>query len=245
MKAATGFPATPVDDHTFVAKNSDGEEITINIDNAYAAYLAKPDDLDSLIQRFTSIFSASEQAAGLDQLTVIVRPSDYVTQSLSPRASLNAFPSPRPLAGDLSVFLAIDSPETIRTASLDDLKKWGLTEAEAWNRAISSIKARIGPLGFAKLEGEPDSSVMVANSGLAPSILADPVFCGPAAPSGLSEAVVLLLSRDAFLLGFPGEKRSIRTFWKIAKDQIQQGLSMSRTAITCEGGQWVVAPTPK
>lgn len=244
MTSKTGFPARPVDDRTFVTKNGDGTEVTIFVDNAYQQYLSQPDQLDAVITRFTAAFTAKEQAPGLDQLTLIVRPSDYVTQSLAPGASLASFPAARPLAGDLSMFLAIDSPETVRTASLDDLKNWGLTEEQAWNRAVSSVKARVGPLGFAQLEGEPDSSALVADSGLAPSVLADPAFCGPEKRDGLDGAIVLLMSRDALLLGFPKEKPSIESFWRVAKSEIKAKTALSSTPIACRGGRWESVAVP-
>ena len=165
MTSATGFPAKPIDERTFVTKNSDGTEVTIFIDNAYQQYLSRPDELDTVIARFTAAFAAKETTAGADQLTVIVRPSDYLTQTLSASASLASFPAPRPLAGDLSTFLAVDSPETVRIANVEDLKRWGLTEEQAWTRAMASIQARVGPVGFAQLEGEPDSSTLRCATG--------------------------------------------------------------------------------
>lgn len=244
MTSTTGFPAKLVDDRTFVTKDGEGTEITIFIDNAYQQYLSQPDQLDAVIKRFTAVFTTKEPTAGLDQLTVIVRPSDYVTQSLGAGASLAAIPASRPLAGDLALFLAIDSPESIRTANLDDLKKWGVTEDQAWANAFGSIKARIGPLGFAQLEGEPDSSALVADSGLAPSVLADPAFCGPEKSDGLNEAIVLLISRHTLLFGFPKEKASIASFWSVAKREISANTTVSSTPITCRNGRWEPVAIP-
>lgn len=244
MTAETGFPAKPVDDRTFVTKNGEGTELTIFIDNAYQQYLSQPEQLDAVIQRFTAVFTAKEQTAGLDQLTVIVRPSDYLTQTLSAGASLASFPAPRPLAGDLSTFLAVDSLETVRIANIEDLTRWGLTEEQAWIRAVGSIKVRVGPLGFAQLEGEPNSSALVADSGLAPSVLADPAFCGPEKRDGLDGAIVLLMSRDALLFGFPKEKASIESFWRVAKSEIKAKTSLSSTPIACRDGRWESGAVP-
>ena len=92
------------------------------------------------------------------------------------------------------------------------------------------------------MESEPAASVIVAESGLAPSILGDPVLCGPASPTGLKGAVVLLLARDALLVGFPDDKDSMRAFWKVTREQIGKDQSLSKTAITCRNGRWTPVP---
>lgn len=245
ISASTGHTAKPVDDRTFTTKDAEGSEVTVSIDNAYAEYLSNPEQLDTILQRFKKVFGTKQLVARLDQLTVIVRPSDYVARSLGSATANDKAPAGRPLVGDLSVFLAIDSPESIRTVNFDDLKTWNLSDDEAWVKALASIKMRVGPVGFAKLQDEPASSVMVAESGLAPSILADIALCGPASPTGFSGAMILLMSRDAFLLGFPGEKDSIKAFWKISKRLIADNGSMSKTVITCSEGRWMQVPVPK
>ena len=245
ISSSTGQPAKPVDDRTFTTKDAEGSEVTISIDNAYAEYLSKPDELDTILQRFEKVFGTKQPLPRLDQLTAIVRPSDYIVKSLGAAAATDKVPAGRALAGDLSAFLAIDSPESIRTVVFDDLKTWNLSEDQAWAKALAGIKTRVGPVGFAKLQDEPASSVMVAESGLAPSILADNALCGPASPTGFSGAMILLLSRDAFLLGFPGEKDSSKAFWKISKRLIADDGSMSKTVITCSEGRWMQVPVPK
>lgn len=242
ISSSTGQPAIPVDDQSFTTKDAEGSEVTVSIDNAYNEYLSDPDLLGTILQRFARVFGTKPAAASVDQLTVIVRPSDYVARSLGTAAATDKVPAGRPLAGDLSVFLAIDSPESIRTVIFDDLKAWILSEDQAWAKAFASIKTRVGPVGFAKLQGEPGASIIVAESGLAPSILGDSSLCGPASPTGLKGAVVLLLSRDALLVGFPDDKDSMRAFWKVTKEQIGKDQSLSKTAITCKGGHWTQVP---
>ena len=138
LQQATGMPISVIDDRTFRTKQRDGTEITVNVDNAYAQYLADPNNLDRVISRFVGTLAApSAGDASLDQLVVIVRPSDYVVRSLPSGASLEHFVPPHPMAGDMAFFLAIDAPETIRTVTKDDLKRWRIDEAAAWRRAAS------------------------------------------------------------------------------------------------------------
>lgn len=244
MEAETGSPTHPVDDWTFRAKDSDGEEITVNVDNAYNQYLAAPDELEAILVRYSAAMANINEAAGPDQLVVIVRPADYVIRSLAETMVLQDFPASRPLAGDLALFLAIDSPDSIRTASLRDLRGWGLSEEQAWERSLASVKNRMGEIGFAQLEGEQNSTVLVAASGLAPSLLATDALCAPEKPNGLDRAIVFLLSRDMLLLGFPDDDPSIKAFWNVVQGQLQGGAAMSKTPITCSEGRWAPVEIP-
>lgn len=244
MEAATSYPGTPVDEWTFVTKDAGGSEVTVNIENAYREYVSGPDQLESILSRFATTLAQINASAGVDQLVLIVRPSDYIARALGQQSMPDKGLAARPLAGDLALFLAVDSPTSIRTANVDDLKLWGLSERQAWDKAVLSIKARVGELAFAQLEGEPNSSLLVADSGLAPSILADASFCGPQALDGMDGTFVLLFGRDALLFGFPRENASIDTFWEIAKELIKSGEAMSATPITCSGGKWKSVAIP-
>jgi hypothetical protein len=147
------------------------------------------------------------------------------------------------MAGDLSYFLAVDSPETIRLARPDDLARWKIGEAEAWRMAISHLKARIGPLTQTRLGSENGASGLAAASGLAPSMLADPAICGPSSPDGLGRQLVLVYARDMFLYSVPSDVAMTATFWSVAKTEVAAGRSMSATVLTCHAGHWTeVAP---
>lgn len=122
MAASTGNPVTVVDDTTFTILNADGEQLTVSTGNGYADYQSEPDNLSDIVTRFASVLGTNPVAAEADQLVLIVRPANYVRQTLPDGGSPDNFPDPRPLAGDLAYFLAIDSPDSIRVASNDDLK---------------------------------------------------------------------------------------------------------------------------
>ena len=82
ISSSTGVPAKPVDDRTFTTKDAEGSGVTISIDNAYAEYLSDPEQLDTILKRFERVFGTKQPVARLDQLTVIIRPSDYIARSL-------------------------------------------------------------------------------------------------------------------------------------------------------------------
>lgn len=246
MSAATGNKSDPVDDRTFRTRSGDGTEVTVSIDSAFAEYRADPSRLDAIIGKYARVLSASTEKLKepIDQLVLIVRPSDYLTRSLPPGASRKTLVPPRPMAGDLSYFLAVDSPETIRTATTDDLKRWDIDEANAWTRALANIRVHVGALDVIQLIDENGPRGIAADSGLAPSILAEPAFCGPAAREGSEGQLILLYARDMFLFALPADREQTARFWTAAKEAIAGGHSLSSTPLTCHDGHWVVAKAP-
>ena len=240
----TGHPTVVVDERTFKGRDRNGEEMTFFIDNAFQSYVADPSRLDVILQRFSSVVPETDKNSdSIDQLVVIVRPTDYIVRNLGPTASRDQFVAPRAMAGDLSFFLAIDSPEAIRTASRDDLKRWGLDEKAAWSRATANLKQRIGPLTPFRLS---DAGAMGwgAESGLAPSVLADPAMCGPASPTGMGGQVVLVIGRDAFLVAPAGDRALTDAFWTAVHDGAAAQDSLSATPLTCRDGKWAVTARP-
>lgn len=244
VTTVTHQPATAVDERTFRTKRADGTELTIAIDNAYAEYQAHPATLDAILARYAALLATAEQTGDVDQLVVIIRPSDYLGRTLPAGASTVNFIAARPMAGDLSFFLAVDSPETIRLAGPADLARWRLDENAAWSRAVANIRTRIGPLQPTRLGGENGLDGFGAASGLAPSLLADPTICGPTAPDGMQGQLVLVYARDMFVYAIPSDRAQTRDFWKAASREIANGRSMSHTVLTCRTGHWAVVKAP-
>lgn len=245
MSAATGNPTTTLDERTFKGKAADGEEVTVNIDSVYAQYLAEPVRLEAVVDRYARVMSGiSGGGATADQLVVIVRPTNYLANSLPAGTSIDHFVPPRPLAGDLSYFLAVDSTDTIRTAGREDLAHWHLSEADAWTRARQQLKTRVGPLQLVRLGGEDGPSGLGAESGLAPSIIADPALCGPGAPEGRRGWIVLIFDRETLLFADPSDEVQTQRFWAVIKQARAARTSLSSTPLTCRNGHWVVARAP-
>jgi hypothetical protein len=246
VATATGHATKPIDDYTFDAKSSDGSDITINTDNAYAAYRADPAQLDAIIGRYTRTLAGTEDAGhdATDQLIVIVRPSDYLARNLPSGSQTGGFVAPRPMAGDLSYFLAVDSPESIRTAGKSDLARWHIDEATAWKIAIGNLGARVGSISVLHLGADDGANGIGAASGLAPSILADPTYCAKDSPAGANGEIILLYAKDFFLFTIPADKAMTSRFWTSVKAEIGAGRSLSSTPLACRDGRWQAVPIP-
>lgn len=148
------------------------------------------------------------------------------------------------MAGDLSFFLAVDAPDTIRLAAPTDLARWRLVPDQAWARGIQNVKRRMGQMQLVRFGDADGPSGLSAESGLAPSALADPALCGPDAPIGMDGQVVLIVSRDTFLFAMPSDAGQTRRFWTAAKRAAATGAALSSTPLTCRARKWVVATAP-
>ncbi|OQW45818.1 MAG: hypothetical protein A4S16_12565 [Proteobacteria bacterium SG_bin6] len=238
MKAATGQPVTVIDERTFKMKQADGTESTVSIDNAYNDYLASPDRLDAIVSIFARVLAQGGPAAKLGDLVIIVRPKAYLEQSVG-KAANSAYPPPRALAGDIAQFLAFDTPEAIRLASLADLADLKIDQGQAWQRALSNLRGRIGPINEGVFGDSPGTTAFSADSGLSPSFLALPETCGPQAPNGRDAEQLLLFDRNVVFFGIPGNGQDFAKFQQTARAVIAAGSSHSSTVITCRGGRWV------
>lgn len=243
VEAETDFRAEPVDEWTIIAE-SDAGEVRFNTQNAYRQYIADPLAIESVFATYIEALLEVGATTSAGEIIVVVRPSDQIeSSSLAQTQSIeDIFPSPREFAGDLSLFLAIDKPSSISYLTRADLSDFALTESEAWTIALGSTPVRIGELSVASF-GE--ASVVTAESGLAPSALADPSFCGPDGNPAVAGAVALAIANDMFLIGLPSIQSSIQSFWSTARNEVETGQSASETPLLCQDGKWVAIPFPE
>ena len=243
VEAETDFRAEPVDEWTIIAE-SDAGEVRFNTQNAYRQYIADPLALESVFATYIEALLEVGATTTAGEIIVVVRPSDQIeSSSLAQTQSIrDIFPAPRELAGDLSLFLAIDKPSSISYLTNDDLSDFALTESEAWTIALGSTPVRIGALSVASY-GE--ASVVTAESGLAPSALSDPNFCGPDGNPAVAGAVALAIANDMFLIGLPEIESSMQSFWSAARSEVETGQSASETPLLCQDGKWVAIPFPE
>nr|WP_298896765.1 hypothetical protein [uncultured Altererythrobacter sp.] len=243
VEEETEYRTEPIDDWSFSAKADHGR-VRFAIRNAYNEYLAAPQSLLDVFENYTNALIEVGSAPKTDQIVVLVRPSDQLENTnLAKTAEIDElFPHARKFAGDLSLFLAIDKPSSISYLTRADLSDFALTESEAWTIALGSTPVRIGALSVASYGA---ASVVTAESGLAPSALADPSFCGPDGNPAVAGAVVLAIANDMFLIGLPEIESSMQSFWSAARSEVETGQSASETPLLCQDGKWVAIPFPE
>ena len=243
VSSRTGQPVVAVDDRTLRMRNAKGSDQIVTIDDVYARYLANPAALDTIADEFTQTLGfALEPPESADQIVVIVRPTNYFRRAVG--TLLGGMVPSRTLAGDLAFFLAVDTSKAIRPAMKTDLTRWQMGEEAAWRLGNAHIKARVGKLAVMRLGNEKGAVGLGSDSGLTPSVLADPEFCGPKAPAESYGQLVLLYSREMLLFAPPSDAELTRTFWRTVKAKVAAGESLSSTPLACRGGRWVVASAP-
>ena len=243
VEAETDYRAKHVDEWTFIAE-SDAGDVRFNTQNAYRQYIADPPSIANVFSTYINALLEVGATKIAGQIILVVRPSDQIENSnlAQTRSIEDIFPAPRQFAGDLSLFLAIDKPSSIAYLTHDDLSDFDLTEDEAWTIALGSTPVRIGELSAASYD---EAFVITADSGLAPSALADPSFCGPEGNPAVAGAVTLAIANDMFLIGLPSIARSLQSFWSTARNVVEIGQSASETPLLCQDGKWVAIPFPE
>lgn len=179
----------------------------------------------------------------LDRLVVIVRPTDYLFDHAPAGSSVGSVPPMRSLAGDLSWFLAVDEPHSIRLVGRDDLAGWHLDEDAAWARAIANVTTRVGPLRPTRLGSAEGVHGYGAPTGLAPSILADPARCGTG--HAMEGQLVLVYDRDLFLFATASDPADVKRFWAVVAEEVAAKRSLSHTVLTCRAGKWETVDPPR
>lgn len=243
VEAETDYRAKHVDEWTFIAE-SDAGDVRFNTQNAYRQYIADPPSIANVFATYINALLEVGATKIAGQIILVVRPSDQIENSnlAQTRSIEDIFPAPRQFAGDLSLFLAIDKPSSIAYLTHDDLSDFDLTEDEAWTIALGSTPVRIGELSAASYD---EAFVITADSGLAPSALADPSFCGPEGNPAVAGAVTLAIANDMFLIGLPSIESSMQSFWSTARNVVEIGQSASETPLLCQDGKWVAIPFPE
>jgi len=206
---------------------------------AYIEYLRRPEDVEEVIDRVIATLSQDEAelAANADRLVVILRP---------PRPTVEFGPSDpgelisRPFAGDLIQVLAIDSAAAIRYAQPEDLREVGLSEDQAWARALANLPTRMGALEAGPMEDAEDLIAVGADSGLAPSALLLPGACRP----GENGPPVLVLARHFFVQPADEAGPTTAGFWRLARFEATSPEAFSRKVIACRDGRWATIEPP-
>ena len=186
---------------------------------------------------------APADAPPLERLIVIVRPTDYLFDNAPSGSSVGSVPPTRPLAGDLSWFLALDDEHTIRLVGRDDLAGWHLDEDAAWARAIANVKTRVGPLRPTRLGSAEGVHGFGAPTGLAPSMLADPEQCGTG--QAMEGQLVLVYDRDLYLVANASDPADAKRFWSMVAEEVAAKRSLSHTVLTCRAGKWEAVAPPR
>ena len=237
--AAPGTRVRRLDDETILVTLPGRQSDRTHLRMAYIEYLRDPTQAEDVASRVIATLrqDEAELAANADRLVVILRPPKPIVEHGDADAGELI---KRPFAGDLVQVLAIDSAAAIRYAQIEDLRELGLSEDQAWARALANLPARMGALDAGPMEGMEELIAVGNDSGLAPSALLLPGACDP----GEDGLPILVLARHFFVQPADEAGPTIAGFWRLARFEATSPEAFSRKVIACRGGRWATLEPP-
>lgn len=217
----------------------DGRETILNLDSGYAEYLATPDQRSQIIEKWAAVATTSPDNDIRATLVYVLRHHDYLAPPNLPKADLVT----QPFGGDLVKVLMVDSQQSMRAVTTQELPRAGLTTDQAWRLADANFRKRLGPVSEVELDGD-GPTVHFSDTGLATGILALPDACQPAGGFLADGRIVLVLDRDGWITTLPNDPVSEQRFWAFVKPRVGKGQLLSDTPLTCKAGKWEVVKPP-
>ncbi|MEZ6031440.1 MAG: hypothetical protein R3C46_17070 [Hyphomonadaceae bacterium] len=217
-----------------------------NLDSGYREYLGNPAQLNNVVDRWVQMFriaAAGDGFAASDlsgRLVMLVRNRIYLDGAppdLPPENQLVW----HPLAGDVIALLMVDYPTTRASVTYGQLAEANISTDDAWRIAKENSTAAMGALQIGSI-GQNGPVAISAESGLATALLADPDACSANGP--LTDAFVMVVDRDTFIVGRTSDAWSLRAFWAFARTMTLSANAFSNTPLTCEAGELVEATAP-
>lgn len=215
-----------VDDGTLKLKRGELEG-SVFVANAYSSYVRDPQRLDAHLARLLHLVAnmSPDSPQGVNQLVVVARPLEY-------GRALGAEVLMRPLAADVGLLLAFDTPTALGGAVRSSLEDMNVTEDEAFARAVENLSERVGDLDIQRFQHANVFHIR-AESGLATGLLALPDQWR----NGVPACVVLVLTRQAFLWCDMADADAVTALGQFAR-VVQVPDLVSKTLLVLENGQW-------
>jgi hypothetical protein len=197
---------------------------TAFLNNIYVQYSDDPDRLDLFLDRMTasSLAILAGPKPSPDALVLVARSRATGSGRIGTG-----------LAGDVSLYLAADTPTSLCYITPKNLEEWGLTEETAFGAARTILRSGIGPLVEEEIEGHRVFHIR-AKSGLATGALALPDLWG----HGHARRAVFVDTAWMFFWANAedaGAMESLRTY---ARRRMQTFDTVSKTLIEFDGSTW-------
>ncbi len=182
------------------SKPDDGASMFIG--NAYERYLNKPEALETIVGQMARTVLATNDPAAVtkEDLVVLIRPIDYVTQPGFEKIKFLT----RPFAGDFIEIIAIDGEETFQMTPADKITPLFPDEAAAWARADANTRTKMGRMEIDALE--PGVWTITNESSLALNFVNQPDTWKIHGITMTGDPVAVFSQRNLLLLADGGDK---------------------------------------
>ncbi|UPT62524.1 MAG: hypothetical protein M0D54_19570 [Hyphomonadaceae bacterium JAD_PAG50586_4] len=228
-----------VDEHTLHLGRSQEScsEAVLNTSYVYQQYSADPANLQTYVNGLTSTASAAIQSLVTGsfvpdraRFVVVVRPSAYAATMRAAPGSLGGIW--RPFVGDLIAVLVQKDGEKSRSLTAEDLAALRLTEAAAWNLAMTNLREQIGALD--RTTNAQGAQVVSASSGLALSNLLLPETCS----AGGVNFDAFVVDRATYFYADQRVPSATSMLAGYAGQLLQTSETLSDHLISCIDGNW-------
>lgn len=187
-----------------VLKNSQGEESTASLDNAFNEYLQDPTAKLAIIERYVaSLAETSQPTEPLrpQQIVPVIKDASWLQDMKRAGGEGMAEQVFEDFNGDLVVVYAEDTPSSTRYFSPDDLQKSGIGRSELRALAVSNLRRLLPPT---EIHGGPLVSMLTAGGDYVASLLLIDDLWSSGQLKVDGEIVVAVPTRDVVL--FTGSK---------------------------------------
>lgn len=200
---------------------------SVFVENVYAGYVRDPAQLDFHLDKLLRLVANTSPDApqGVNQLVLVARHVDY-------GRSVGAEVLMRPLAGDVGLLLAFDTPTALAGALESSVAEQGLSSDEAFARAVENLPDRVGDLDVQKFE-HANVFHITSDSGLATGLLALPDLWR----NGVPDCAIFVVTRKAFLWCDLADGQAVDALRQFAK-VVKVPDPVSKTLLALENGVW-------
>lgn len=216
------------------SKPKDGSSIFIG--NAYDRYLNQPDALETIIGQMArlALDNGKLDAVTQENLVVLIRPIDYVTQPGFDKIKFLT----RPFAGDFIQIVAVDGAETFQMTAADQITPAFLDEAAAWARAEANTRKKMGRMEIDTLE--PGVWTISNDSGLALNFVNQPDTWKTYGVMMTGDPVAVFSQRNLLLLTDSEDKDRLERVAMFVDQLAGDPEIISTTMFTRHDGVWSV-----
>lgn len=232
-----GARVKPREDRAIAVQLPNGEEFSYSLARAYALYEGTPSELPTIVGNLVSSLGEKPPAA-LNNLVVLVRPT---RQPPGQKVEASQRVLQRPLAGNLSAYVAEDRPDSYAIAKAEVLAaQLRIDEASIWEAALENTRRKLdfqqAPLRIGRI------AELRTEDGLAPSVLAlDEFWESPELASG-GPVVVAVFARSVVYLALERDRDAVSRLRELMEESEGDPNSLTGQLFVRRNGRWEVLP---
>jgi uncharacterized protein YtpQ (UPF0354 family) len=246
-KKAAGIKAEIKSSLEIEFTTSNGEKATTYLNNAYNEYLSSPNDIDDIMERYSTALSVTNSTLnedlGKERIFPVIKDIEYIRQitELMKRKEENGkFPFYyQKLNEVLYVLYAFDTPSSIRYMPKEDIEKLGVKEDSLLGLSKANLRKAIPSL---QVQGDPSTFSMLIADGTyeASFLLFDDLWTKEQFPVQ-GDIVVYVPSRDLVLITGSKDSEGLEKVRSIVHNpETQWSHTVSEIGFIRSGNEWKV-----